>query len=203
MKMRVLRTIQLFLLFVVCATLLAGCANTKKTGRRGALQIVAPPPAKAEVVFFRGGGQRYGIFSIHDGERLIGSLSYETYFTYECEPGHHLFSTALENVAMLDADLLPGRVYYVEVPEKAGWVMPAVEMYPIYPGCRGNKWDKLPKWLKSAKESFVDASDQERDQKEIVNYMARIQKYRQEEYLKKPSRQQILPEYGQLKPVGS
>ena len=203
MKTKVLRTIRLSVFFAFCATLLGGCTWTKTTGHREALQITAPSPAKAKVVFFRGGGHRWGIFSIHDGDRLIGSLSYYTYFAYECEPGDHLFSTALENVAMLDADLLPGRVYYVEVLEKAGWVMPAVEMHPIYPGCKGNKWDKLPKWLKSGQESFVDSSDNERDQKEIANYMARIQKYRQDEYLKNPSREQILPEYGQFKPVGT
>jgi hypothetical protein len=81
MKMGVLRTIQLFLFFAVCTMLLAGGANTKTTGRREALQITAPPPAKAKVAFFRSGGHKWGIFSIHDSDRLIGSLSYETYLT--------------------------------------------------------------------------------------------------------------------------
>jgi hypothetical protein len=204
MNKQVLRVGGLSLFFAVAGTLLLGCATTDMTGRREALQISVPAADKAKVVFFRrGSGHKYGIFTIHDSDRAVGNLSYKTYFAYECDPGHHMFSTALENVAMLDAELTAGRVYYVEVIEKVGWVMPSVQMEPVYPGCKGNRWKDLPKLLGEANETLLTAAEQEVHRQDAAKYMDRINKYRQEQYLKKNPRPQILAEYGQIKPVGT
>jgi len=54
-------------------------------------------------------------FAVHDGERLIGRSSSATYFIYECDPGQRVFSFSFGNLDILNADLLPDRIYYVKV----------------------------------------------------------------------------------------
>ena len=183
--------------------LLAGCAGGGGSGKQitTSMKIGEPGPTKAKVVFVRSPGARYAKFAVHDADRLVAIVPYHSYCIYECEPGHHRFSATLGNVAILDADLLPARVYYVEVHETHGLVAPGVEMHPIYPNCKGNKWKHLPKWLDSAREVVLDDAAIEHDKKGIAEYVARVEKYREEKYMTDPGRERILPEHGQIKPT--
>ncbi|MFM2295784.1 MAG: hypothetical protein RLZZ350_2197, partial [Verrucomicrobiota bacterium] len=96
--------------------LFTGCNTTGMNGKRDATQVSLPTPGKAKVVFARFGNFGGGItFNVHDGSSLIGVLPGNSFFTYECEPGVHQFSSSMEDVAMLDANLLPDRIYYAKV----------------------------------------------------------------------------------------
>lgn len=189
---------------LVASILFAGCASSgggKET--KDSMRIGMPAPGKAKAIFVRSPGARYAKFAVHDENRLIGIVPYYAYCIYECEPGHHLFSASLGNVAMLEADLLPNRLYYVEVHETHGMVAPGVEMHSIYPNCEGNRWKRLPKWLDGARETVLDDALIEHDRQGIDRYMERVQTYRKEKYLTNPKREQILPEHGQPKPLGA
>jgi len=182
----------------------SGCASTGATGRKEAANISMPPAGKSRVVFVRPGGMAASItFNVHDGGQLAAVMPYDAYGVYDCEPGHHLFSASMEDVAMLEANLLPDRIYYAKVSAAMGFVIAQVNMYSLYPGCAGNYWAKLPKVLRSLRETKVTPEYIEKDAQGITRYKERIEKYYNEKYLPNPKREQILPEHGQLQPVAA
>ncbi len=161
-----------------------------------------PAAGKSRVVFVRPNALATAItFSVHDGEKLIGVLPYSAYFVYDCEPGHHLFSASMENVAMLEADLLADRIYYAKVSASMGWVVAEVKMYSLHPGCAGDVWAKLPKILPSMRETTITDEMIEKDRQGIAKYKERMDKYYAEKYKPNAKREQILAEHGQSQPV--
>src|ERR1051325_3250705 len=98
------RLLLLGLLFVTVFG--SGCASTAyTTGGKTALKQEMPPPGKSKVLFVRP-SQFLGeaiAFHVHDGDHLIGVLPGTSFFVYECEPGNHLFSASMEDLAMLAA----------------------------------------------------------------------------------------------------
>jgi hypothetical protein len=173
-----------------------------------ALQISMPSSGKAKVVFVRPVTFPVMVdftINLHEGDRLIGRLPRASYCDYECEPGRHVFSWTEASVAMLDADLLPDRIYYVvacvtfDVKGMAG-ICPH-HLKPIHPASPNSLWTQLQENLPLLKESTITAEQIDHDRKGIENYLIRINKYRQEKYLPNPAREQVLPEYGQLRPI--
>jgi hypothetical protein len=78
---------------------------------------------KAVVYFFEISEKFYvsGGVGIYDGQEAIGVLREEDYIRYECTPGEHLFySLANENKSFLDAELMAGKVYIIEVEIRVG-----------------------------------------------------------------------------------
>ena len=208
---------------LVAAALITGCASDKSesttatgvkqeaalkhqkpakngaTGRMEAMQIQMPAPGKSKVVFIRPGTLGSMLpFYVHDDDKLIGVLKANSYFVYECDPGNHLFSTSMEGVAMLDASLLPDRIYYAKVSAAMGVFVAEVNMYSLHPGCAGDLWRKLPTILPHLHETVAS----ERGSLGSTNYIKRVQIYHKYEYLPDQHREQILPEHGQLKPIG-
>lgn len=181
----------------------SGCASSGVTGRKGtALTIETPPPGKSQVLFCRFGALASAIsFNVHDGEDYIGVLPPNSYFAYVCEPGKHLFSSTMEDVALLEAELMPDHTYYAEVTPVMGWWIAQVNMYSLYPGCRGENWASLPKKLGKLRETEITDLDKQEDREGIEKFMERITKYYDEKYLKDPDREQIRPEHGQATPI--
>ena len=95
----------IFGLLLVIA-LVPGCASSRyyAPGGKTALNVGMPAPGKSKVVFVRHERTlgKFINFSVHDQDRLIGILANSTYFAYECEPSHHLFSSSMENMAVLE-----------------------------------------------------------------------------------------------------
>jgi hypothetical protein len=178
-----------------------GCAGSPKGGNLDANLIKMPAPGKARVVFVRTGqGPTQPPFSLHDGGRFIGTLPAKGCLIYESDPGPHAFSASWENVALLDAQLLADRVYYVEVRREHGFVMAAVGMYALRPKHSG--WSKLPKRLAAVRETTVNAVPTGVGVQARESHLERLAKNR-EKYLKDRDREQVLPGYGQVKPVGA
>ena len=184
----------LMLLGVLCLT---GCASSKPpTAASLGPDFALPAPGKANVIFIRPGHFAYQFhFDMHDGGILIGRSSSSEYFAYECDPGHHVFSTSMENLAYLDADLSPGRIYYVRVRAKEGmWVSPRVKMMPLYPGCPDIDWAKLPEIVAGLERTApVTAEEAQHDKKGMDNYLVRLRSYQADH----KNGGTILPEYGQ------
>ena len=197
-----MKRLGLFALLVVAA-FGTGCATTHTAGHKSGPDIEMPVTGKSKVVFIRPSqyAGRGVVFGVHDEDRLIGVLQSGSFFEYECEPGHHLFSSSMEDVAMLEADLLPDRIYYAKVSSAMGWLISQVNMYSLHPGCAGNLWPELPHILAGLRESVVTSRHVERDRKHADTYRERIEKYLEYKYRPNPNREQILPEHGQTQPI--
>lgn len=190
---------------LVVTVLVNGCASTTDTAAgKPALNLgpdfEMPAPGKSKVVFIRPGHFAYAVhFGVHDGERLIGESSSSEYFAYECDPGHHVFSTSMDNLSFLDADLLPDRIYYVRVEAVMGMWIAGVKMSALYPGCAAINWQKMSKIVAKLEKTAITSDDIERDTKKIDGYMTRLKKYQD----KSKDGGKILPEYGQTMPLTS
>jgi hypothetical protein len=75
-----------------------------------------PAPGKALVYFARtqlmGAAVKVKLFA--DGE-FVGLIQSKTFIPYECDPGKHEFIVVAENAGFLEAELLPDRIYVVQV----------------------------------------------------------------------------------------
>ncbi len=176
-----------------------GCASSSDTGSGKArpslgADFAMPAPGKSKVIFLRPGHYGWAVhFDMHDGDRLIGKSSSSSYFPYECDPGHHVFSTSMETLAFLDADLLPDRIYYVRVRCVMGVLTAEVKMYALYPGNTEINWQEMPQILTKLERENVTSEEVQHDATGAQHYMERLKKYQDE------SRNggRILPEYGQ------
>jgi hypothetical protein len=179
----------------------AGCASSNHGAQAIVpLDLKMPAAGKSEVVFYRtrkSTGKWYA-FRLHDDDRLIGRLVNGSCFAYECEPGRHILSSSMENFSLIDADLQPDRIYYVKVEAKMGINYARVGMTPVYPGCPGGLWEKLPGALRGLPTTSVSAEDAETDQRGIAKYIERLKKYEAEP---RTSNEKILPGNGQPSPA--
>ena len=72
-------------------------------------------------------------FKYFDGERYLGKVNGTNYFTYQCDPGNHIFWVASENRDFLTADLKPNATYIVEIRPVMGAFKAAVQVHPVSP----------------------------------------------------------------------
>ena len=183
---------------VAAAMVLAGggCRSSGVIGHASASRNLGmPAPGKAKVVFFRSSTMGSAVvFNVHDGEKLAAVLPYKSLGVYECDPGRHMFSSTMGSVSVLDAELLPDRIYYVMV--SAGSTFRA-----LHPDRPDRYWARMPAWLPQLRETVVSPEASARDRQNIANYMERVEKYHREKYLTDPERERILPAYGQAMPV--
>ena len=179
-----------------------GCASTGGSSSLNLGPDFAMPssPGKSKVIFIRPGHFAYAVhYWVHDGKQLIGESSSSEYFAYECDPGHHVFSTSMDNLSFLDADLLPDRIYYVRVQAVMGMWIAGVKMSALYPGCPDINWRQMPKIVSKLEKTTINSNDMERDAKNIEGYMKRLKEYQD----KSRDGGKILPEYGQTSSLSS
>lgn len=99
-----------------------------------AQQLATPADGKSLVYFVRSTGTGALVnFKYFDGESYLGKFSGLNYFVYECDPGNHLFWVTSENREFVEAELLPDKVYIIEVRPTMGAVKAAVKLFPIGP----------------------------------------------------------------------
>ena len=93
-----------------------------------------PSNGKALVYFVRasGGGALIN-FRYFDGEQYLGKTNGVNYFTYECEPGEHVFWVAAENRDFVRGTLQPNATYVLEARPRPGIIKAAVQLRPISP----------------------------------------------------------------------
>jgi hypothetical protein len=98
---------------VMAALFLSSCAGSS-TYMKPASSALAPTPDKALVRFMRPSGMGFAIdFNLFDGARLIGNIVAKSQLDYLADPGRHVFMATAENKVFLEADLAPGKLYYV------------------------------------------------------------------------------------------
>ncbi len=91
-------------------------------------------------------------FRVYDGDRFLGALPSRAYFTYECEPGEHLFWVASENRDYVEANLEANKTYVIDLKSKIGVFIAAVGMEPYSPDTK-----KHVKRVKRVLEKHINA----------------------------------------------
>ena len=97
-------------------------------------QFKKPSEGKSLVYFVRSSGTGALInFKYFDGEKYLGKSSGVNYFTYECDPGNHIFWAAAENRDFISGELKPNSTYIIEVRPTMGAVKAAVRLHQVDP----------------------------------------------------------------------
>jgi hypothetical protein len=129
----------------VCLSLFA-CAGSSVYMKPSTTQV-APTSDKALVRFMRPSGTGFAInFNLLDGQNVIGNSVAKSQFDYVTDPGRHLFISISENKVFLEADLAPGKVYYVITRIYPGWWRARVAFVAV---ARGSEyWDTVLQYEK-------------------------------------------------------
>jgi hypothetical protein len=97
-----------------------------------AQNLATPAEGKSMVYFVRSSGTGALVnFKYFDGESYLGKFSGLNYFILECDPGKHVFWVTSENRDFVEAELLPDKVYFIEVRPTVGAVKAAVKLFPV------------------------------------------------------------------------
>ncbi len=140
------------LFLFVALIMLSGCAGSSPYMRK-ATPVEELSSGKARVYFMRPSGLGFAIhFQIWDRYRLIGLSQAKSYFTYECEPGKHLFLGRAENKRAVEADLEAGKSYYIITQVKIGAWKARMGFIPVTKG--SEFWDKVEEYKKEL--NFVE-----------------------------------------------
>ncbi len=94
-----------------------------------------PPSDKALIYFVRtqNVGGAISVQLVADRKPLSWTRR-KTFIAYECDPGKHEFASISEGGALLDAEVLPGRIYYVQVAIHMGFGRARSHFEVIRPG---------------------------------------------------------------------
>lgn len=94
-----------------------------------------PSPGKALIYFVR--TQNFGgaiSVQLVADKRPLSWIRRKTFVAHECDPGKHEFASISEGGALLDAEVLPGRIYYVQVAIHMGFGRARSHFEVIRPG---------------------------------------------------------------------
>ncbi|GGI56103.1 hypothetical protein [Winogradskyella haliclonae] len=147
--------------FIVIASFSSYCQVLKK-----------PSEGKSLVYIMRsndlGGAMN---FRVYDKDLFLGALPSRAYFTYECEPGEHLFWAASENRDYVEANLEAGKSYVIDLRAKMGMFIAAVGVEPYSPDNKKHirRVNKVLK--KHINANIVDASRTEEKEENIAKAM--------------------------------
>jgi hypothetical protein len=140
--------------------LMIGCASTVPPSQyMHALE--APMPLKpgadqALVVFVRPSRFAFAIGAnvLDERGRFLGDSRAAGYFAVTVPPGHHEFTVWAENTDAIAADVVAGRVYFVEVAPTMGAFSAQMHLRAIKPGLPS--WQRRDEWLRSSQQYLSD-----------------------------------------------
>jgi hypothetical protein len=135
-------------LLVTAAIIFTGCATTEHmTAAEGEVKL-APDPGKSMVVFMRPSSYGGAILStVYDGMEYIGTVPANTRFSYQTEPGEHMFMVIGESADFMKADLAPDKTYYARVAARMGVWKARFSFIPY----NGGDEDELQEWINDTK----------------------------------------------------
>lgn len=141
-----------------------------------------PAPGKALVYFVRTQvlGGAISVQLVAD-KKPLGWTRAHTFVVYEGDPGKHEFASISEGGALLDAELVPDRIYYVQVAIHMGALRARSHFEVIRPGSEARKEfldGKEDLHAITLKEEGLQWFDQNRD--EIERTIARERKDKEE-----------------------
>lgn len=115
-------------------------------------QALVPPPGQALVVFVRPGEllSTDKLTLLTGSGHFLGDSLPESHFASALPPGQHLFVCWAETTGVVQATLLPDRVYYVEVVPLPGNASARCDLLALSP--RSPKWSGLVGWLSQTRQ---------------------------------------------------
>lgn len=152
-----LRSHALLLSAAIAALSATGCTASSKFMHELPPGATPQPAAdQATVIFVRhsslGAAIRTTIVDEH-GDFVGDSLAHGA-FARRFPPGRHMFVVWAENTDVLQADLAPGKMYYVEVDPAMGAFSARMHLFAIKPS--SESWKDLKEWLADSKWFDVD-----------------------------------------------
>ena len=104
-----------------------------------------PSEGKAIVHFIRPSSFGKAVqVTVWDNDKLIGVTTGKMGFQYECEPGKHLFISWSEYKSPVEAELLPGKVYYIVLRTRMGFWRARIHQIPVNPN--HELWQNTMTW---------------------------------------------------------
>ncbi|MGF1554865.1 hypothetical protein [Paucihalobacter sp.] len=130
-------------------------------------QVLKKPSEGKALVYIMRSNTGDGLnFRVYDKEIFLGALPPRAYFTYECDPGEHLFWAASENRDYVEATLEAGKTYVIDLRSKIGVFIAAVGVEPYSPDNQ-----KHVKRVQKVINKHINANvvDQNRSEEKIEN----------------------------------
>lgn len=139
---------------LVCLTLVGCTSKFMHPAPAGA--PIAPRSDVATVVFVRPSSFGAAIHPTIFDERgsFLGDAEPSAHFVAHVTPGQHMFVVWAENTGPIRANLLPGRVYFIEVSMKPGVWQARAHLLAITP--RTEQWGRVREWLADTKPTVAD-----------------------------------------------
>ncbi|MBI5203401.1 MAG: hypothetical protein HZA11_00620 [Nitrospirae bacterium] len=111
------------MIYVFFALSLFGCATPNMKLSQTSNMSIAVKQDKALIYFIRPEPLGYLInAAVYDGEEFIGFIPYKKRLPYFASPGEHRFMVISEAADFMDANVLSGKTYYVQVfPRMGAW----------------------------------------------------------------------------------
>lgn len=123
------------LLFLLSLLMLVGCQSALMQKTAEGVRPYTPDSEKATVIFMRpssfGAAIQSTVYKYDTQPNFIGIVSANTKIAYQTDPGKQLFMVVGENADFLEADLLAGHIYYVEVEAHFGFAKARFSLEPI------------------------------------------------------------------------
>lgn len=139
-----------------------------KTFSQETIEIKKPTEGKSLVYFIRPTAVAFLVdFKVFDKDTFLGTLSSKKYFTYECEPGEHLFWATSENRDYVIANLEANKTYVINVSPQIGAFVAGVNLIPYDPNIANHK-KLFNKALTKGKEMVQDEKETANDQSETI-----------------------------------
>ncbi|VAW90884.1 hypothetical protein MNBD_GAMMA21-618 [hydrothermal vent metagenome] len=127
---------------------LAGCVTPVAKMNHSELSevVTTPDPGKALVIFMRPGALGFAVHAtVYDDDKLIGTVPYNTKLPYMAEPGKHMFMVISESADFMQADLIAGKTYYVQVVGRMGWWRARFSLLPF--SAKDLKTKEVQDWI--------------------------------------------------------
>jgi hypothetical protein len=168
-----MKRVSFYLMIVFVLTSLTSCSRPYLIKEEPKFR---PNEGKALVNFVRPSYSGYvgATTKIWDSDKLIIiSDRGEEWYQYECEPGKHLFVSWSEYKSPVEAELLPGRVYYIVLRKRLGFFRLRIHQVPV------NKehplWEQVLGWQQSLPSYAFDqqklATSEAKDKAKILEYL--------------------------------
>ena len=148
-----------------------------------------PSPGKALIYFAR--TQEFGgaiSVQLVADKRPLSWTRRKTFVVYECDPGKHEFASISEGGALLDAEVLADRIYYVQVAIHMGFGRARSHFEVIRPGSEAfEEFKKTKDDLRAITMTPEGLQWYERNREEIERTIARERRDGEEIEVLKPS----------------
>lgn len=150
-----------FLLWIFFTICVSGCATM--TGKymvptKEVIKATDPSLGKSSVIFLnpfsmlRIGAveSAFSETAIFDGNEIVGFISSGKQIVYQTQPGKHSFMASDGGVSFLEAELLPGRTYFVWLDWNVAGLGTGITYYGLTPiNDPKQQWSKIANWLKT------------------------------------------------------